>query len=239
MDDQGTRGAAAGVDLSRRTIARPLWLCTTAVIVLGVAREITAYSNGLPGSRFAWKIFWMNGEGNILSWYSSFVLAVAALLLFLQFRRAASAQDRDTIGWLILALGFLFLSIDETAQLHEQLTLLLRGAASDSGHRQFAWVLVGAPLAFVVGLIFIPFLQRLRADTRWRFILAGLVYLAGTLGLEAIGARLADAAGFESIYYGIAMCTEETFEFIGATLFTTAVLRHLVVERATFELRFG
>src|SRR3982751_4790319 len=65
------------------------------------------------------RLVWLDGECNIPSWFSSCLLLVCALLLAL-IAAAQRQRPKAWFGhWLALALIFGFLSLDETAQLHE------------------------------------------------------------------------------------------------------------------------
>ena len=63
----------------------------------------------------------MNTEANIPAWYSSAALLLAAMLLWI-VSAATKQRGGRPIYWRLLSLVFLALSIDEVAELHEQLT---------------------------------------------------------------------------------------------------------------------
>jgi hypothetical protein len=79
------------------------------------------------------------------------------------------------------------MSLDETATLHEKLLHPVRNALHAEGFFYFAWVIPGA--LFVLGFLAVTFgfLRRLAADTRRRFLVAGFIYVSGSLGMEMVG----------------------------------------------------
>ncbi|MDV2991298.1 MAG: hypothetical protein N4J56_000952 [Chroococcidiopsis sp. SAG 2025] len=88
-----------------------------------------------------------------------------------------------------LSVIFLFLAIDEFASLHEKLIEPIHSKLNTSGF-YFAWVIPGAAFTFVCLLIFTRFLGHLPTQTRRLFLLAGSLYVGGTLGMEMIGGTI-------------------------------------------------
>jgi hypothetical protein len=107
------------------------------------------------------------------------MLLMAAALL-----ATIAAAERHITGepvpeWLLLALIFLFLSLDETVQLHELTIAPLRERIEATGLLYFAWIL---PAGICVGLFvvaYLRFLGRLPGRTRRLFLCAGAVSAAG------------------------------------------------------------
>ncbi|MGH7926613.1 MAG: hypothetical protein ACREQV_02305, partial [Candidatus Binatia bacterium] len=65
--------------------------------------------------------FHIRGENNIPAYFSSLLLAGASLLLWIISRIRQAAGGKYSYHWLILSIVFLFLSLDETASIHERL----------------------------------------------------------------------------------------------------------------------
>jgi len=90
-------------------------------------------------------LFETAAEANIISWFSSLLLLIAGALLLLIARVETHSADTYARHWKILAWVFFFLSMDETASLHEELIVPLRNAIGTSGIFYFAWVIVAIP----------------------------------------------------------------------------------------------
>ena len=71
-------------------------------------------------------LFHLNREANIPTLFSTFQLLLASGLLSIIAVARKNQGERDYLYWLGLATGFLFLSIDEGAQIHELLMTALK-----------------------------------------------------------------------------------------------------------------
>lgn len=148
------------------------------------------------------QLFELDEENNLPTWFSSFLLLNCALVLWLQ---SQEQNLNHRFYWMILAAGFLTLSIDEVAGLHET----FHTAIDDN------WTIYGAILVAIVGLAFVPFLLALERTVALWFVLSGGIYLSGALGVEWLS-RDMDAEDFS---YSLAVAAEEGLEMLGAWLF--------------------
>jgi hypothetical protein len=158
------------------------------------------------------------------------------LLLAWTFMRERDLKVPTALGWLVLALGFLYLSLDEMTRIHEELGRLtgsLRTVWPIFTHR---WVIIGLPAVAIVGALFIPFLLRLPRATALRLVVAGAVYVGGALGCELINGAVLKMQG-ASVAYLALVCLEETMEVIGILLAIRAVGLHLGTELGSPALR--
>ena len=141
--------------------------------------------------------------------------------------------------WVFLALTFAYLSLDESAYLHEILIEPLRNRLGTGGLLYFAWVIPGAAAVLIFGLAYLRFLWNLNRRSRFLFVAAGLVFVGGALGFELIGGALAESFGFESIRYTVIMTIEETLEMCGLILFVFALVDYLRRELGFTRLEFS
>ena len=73
-------------------------------------------------------------------------------------------------------------------------------------------VLVAIPLVGAFVLLYVPFLRDLEPRTRNGFLLAGFLYLCGTLGMEMVGGVWADDRSFiDPVYLNVIVPIEEVF----------------------------
>jgi hypothetical protein len=173
-------------------------------------------------------LFYVDDEANAPTWYSSMTLLLAAALLLAIARTVRERRDPDWRHWAALAAVFAALSLDEVAQIHELLIAPLRGRIGvDDGWLYYPWVIPGAIFAIVVAASFARFLLRLTPVTRTLFIVAGAIYVAGTLGVETLTARLDFEYGAADPAYVVAATIEETLEMAGIIIFLHALVRHL------------
>lgn len=156
------------------------------------------------------QLFELDEENNVPTWFSSFLLLNNALVtLFMAQARA----DGLKIQWRLLSAGFLMLAIDEVAGLHESFHTAI----------DFSWVLPASLLVAVIGLSFIPFLIRLEKRLTIWFLVSGLLFVGGALGVEILAQDMDE----DKMSYGFATAIEEGMEMLGAFLFLAVNLKAL------------
>jgi hypothetical protein len=173
------------------------------------------------------RLLWIDEEGNIPAWYSASLLLVSSLLLAAIAAVHRHQRRGHVAHWLILSLVFLFLSLDETAQLHERSIVPLRDAFGATGFLYYAWIVPAAVCVLALGLGYLRFLSRLPARTARLFLLAAGVYLGGAIGIEAISANHASLLGEKDFVYHLIVSAEELFEMTGVVLFIYALLEYM------------
>ena len=72
----------------------------------------------------------------------------------------------------------------------------------------------------VVGLAFVPFLLSLQRRVAVLFMLSGLLYVSGAIGVELLSEDMDE----ESFAYGLATALEEGLEMMGALMFLSVSL---------------
>jgi len=173
------------------------------------------------------KRFDLDHEINVPTWFSSTALSGCAGLLAMICLANKRVGCRYVLHWGLLAVAFLYLSIDETANLHEILIVPLRRRLGAGGLLYFTWVIPGAACVGLFALAYLKFLFHLDKRTRYLFMLSGAVYVGGALGVEMLGGALADWYGLLSLRYLAAMAVEEVLEMVGVALFLYALLGYL------------
>ncbi|MEJ7929445.1 hypothetical protein WG922_05605 [Ramlibacter sp. AN1015] len=185
--------------------------------------------------------FYFDSEGNVPTWFGSALLLAAALVLAVIEAVKRGVRDPYCRHWLLLALLFLALSIDEAASFHEVLIKPMVSIFNLSGFFRFGWVVVGGLFVAAVLAYYLRFLGSLPARTRMLFLLAGGVYVIGVLGMEMVGGYFflegAAATGMSLVPYMVAMTMEETLEMAGVLLFIYALLDYLRSSAPFIELR--
>lgn len=212
----------AVIALSPLAVTR--WLAAAALVVVGLAALmlIARYGFGYRGTTGVGRLFTLDAESNLPTWFSSALLLAAALLLWLLGRQGATEGGQRVRGyWYGLATIFTFLSIDETAQMHESLTERLRAVVPTEGALYYGWVIPAALFVMVVGLVYLRFLRLLPSRTAGLMALAGALYVGGAVGMEMVGAWLDFTGRFRigSLGYTLVTMMEETLEMAGVILF--------------------
>jgi hypothetical protein len=181
----------------------------------------------------------LDGEFNLPSLFSTVLLLCASLLLTLIALIENNDRTPDTSKWVILAMGFLAMGVDETLSIHERLIAPMRNLLG--GHHlgifYFAWVVPGVALVVALGAFFLPFLFRLPRKAAIAFVISAAVYLGGALGVEIIEGWWREGHGHRNLIYQALVGLEEGMEMIGVILFIHALLDYIASHYK--EVRFG
>jgi hypothetical protein len=199
-------------------------------------RQIYLTAYGTETALRSLNLFDLDKEATVPAWYSSMLMWTAAGLIAFQAIVSRRLRLRTTSHWWALAAIFVYLSMDETSQIHERARLLLPPGFNPGGMFTHSWVIVAAPLLAIGGLAFVPFLLRLPQATAWRIALAAFVYVSGAYGLEIVGNYILAIDGFGNAYT-IETLVEEGLELAGLSLFISALVDLLASETAALALR--
>lgn len=233
---------------ARDRLVALLGIAALGLFLLSVGASVM-YLNDLPASRMAISLFGVDEEASIPTWWATVVLWSLGLVT------AAIGLDRATdrrslVAWWALAAGFVFLSADEGAQLHERAGFFVgvTGTLHDA-----RWVFVWLPLAVLAG---IPVLWQLwRASRRLviGLMIGAMVFLSGAVGVEVVNstvrhhyrsetqaaienttprqnvthtmASIEEHADKQNFAYLIGSSVEELFEMLGVVIWFAVVLR--------------
>lgn len=212
--------------LSRRVLIRIL---TGIVIFLIVADGITIILKETTDTTYTERtidMFDMNVENNIPTWYSSISLFICALLLVIISCSKAAQNDGFVLQWRILSVGFLYLSLDESATLHEWMGVMLKGQFTFSGIWHFAWVIPALVVLSVLPFIFYKFLKNLQPVYRKLMVISGAIYISGAVGMEMIGGMITEKSD-SLLIYNIAVLAEESMEMTGVLFFIGTLLKYI------------
>jgi len=171
-------------------------------------------------------LFNFDAEQNIPTLYSSVTLLLSSgLLLLITFQH--KQQTESYFLWLVLAIIFMFLSLDEFATLHENLIRPVRESLNTSGVLYFAWVIPYSALLVLFLAFYFRFLQNLPKKSMVLFLLSGTIYISGAIGFELIGGLRAESHGFNNLVYSLITTTEELLEMLGIALFIYSLLVYI------------
>ncbi len=181
-------------------------------------------------SRFKPVVSWLDldAEQSIPTFYSSATLLFCSLL-FAIVTIAKKKSGEQYIYWLGLALIFLFLSMDEALMVYELLIDKVRSTMGTSGFLYFAWVIPYSIGLIVFLLVYVKFLFNLPSKTRILFIIAGLIYVTGAIGIELIGGRYSELYGYNITYFVITTI-EELLEMTGIVILIYAIMSYIDME---------
>lgn len=190
--------------------------------------------------RFLHYQFNLDRELNVSTWVATLLPVVAAALLGTIAWERRLAADRRYGYWVVLSALFLLLSLDEMCSFHERLSEPVQDYLTGGGGLLTnAWVFVVVPVAVVILAAFVPFLRTLPAVTRWRFIAAGALFVAGAAGVELVSGLMRDRYGFGDARLVAATTLEELLELVGIAYFLRALVLYMAETRVLEHLVLG
>lgn len=213
------------------------WVCAVILAADAFLILVTLLSDlKVPIPREMIQMFDLKLEGNLAVWYSSALLllvGMAALGLAYSPMTRESGSPWPRRFWTAAALAFIFLSADETAQVHEKTATRfvwifgeIPGLTAGFSIPAFFWVVLFMPVMvlFVIGMVMAArtwFAMHHRSRV---LTLAAVACWAGVVIAEVVEDRLRRWSMERSVQGAI----EEGLEIVGATLFLFAFLDYLL-----------
>lgn len=204
------------IEISTRQHRNALVAVGLCIVLCGLVAEVSHALADIHQYDAVLFFFSLSYEQNLPTWYSSMLLACSGLALWQQ----AQVAESYNLHWRAMAFGLFLASIDETAELHEN----LGGLIGTSGLLYFDWIIPATLVMTALAIIYVPFTRHLPAQTRRAFLLAGAIYLGGALVMELPLGYWTEAHGVSNLGYALIDWVEETLEILGASLFLLAVL---------------
>lgn len=235
------QGSMIGLICSPYHVARFLLIISLLLLVGNLVSIYLVNSGKINLSLLNWYTAWyfdFNGEANFPAYFSTIILLFAALLNFLLFLHNRIEKSTDFKYWLVLAIIFTFLSIDENVQFHEHIAQHLTPALPTdlNGFLIWSWVVPYSVFVLAVVIYFLKFILSLPLKTKNLIILSGALFVFGALGLEFFEGYFYKLYGLDHIINKTLYCIEELFEMWGIILFIYALLDYIVLRgvRMTF-----
>ena len=226
--------------LSIKYVFKTLLIIACLLVFASVAGQVMKYIFGRPTVFGLVHLFNVNHEQNIPTLFSvTLLLACGGLLGFIFYLRRRQHAELN-MYWVILSLGFIYMAIDEFSELHEKLSNHITPLIGDhsGGFLQFSWVIPACILVIFLGIFFLKFLLSLPKTTRVGFIIAGIIYLTGLIGIEMPGGYYAELHGVTNLTYSLITTLEESLEMLGLILFIRALLDYLSAHFSEITINF-
>lgn len=219
-------------------VKRLLTVNFLVLLLLGTASEVALHGFGIKWFFGLVPMSNLSYEGNLPTWYASMLLFTCAALLCLIGCIGVRASRPYRWHWLILAVAFLYLSMDELAVIHESLNRPLRDALGLDGLFHFAWVIPFGALVLVFALSYLGFLRHLPPRFALCFALAGAIYVGGALGTELPISLWYEANGGDNLVYGLMNLAQEGLELLGASIFCAGLAAYVAEQIGDVRLSF-
>jgi hypothetical protein len=162
-------------------------------------------------------LFDVDVEDSFPTWYSASSLLFAAGLFLTIATRKRRECERWAAYWCGLGIGFLILSIDEIAGLHETINTVL----------PYSWAIPGLCMAAGVGLVYSEFLYRLPRRTGILMAASACIFLGGAAIIEMASDPHFAAHGPHNLSYNLFNAAEEGLEMLGVVLLVYTLLDYM------------
>lgn len=215
------------ISLSPKRITQFLLFLVFGLTVASLTGQVYKYSRGSENSTELIQKLNVDGEYTIPSIFSSLALLSCAIILAKIAVNQKKIQDKYTRHWIGLSIIFLYLAIDETISLHEQLIPPLRKALNAGGLFYYTWVIPGIIFVLVILLLFWQFLRYLPSNIKNLFWISGSIFVGGAIGMEMISGYYTDLYNSDNITYAALTTLEELLEMLGIVIFIHALLSYL------------
>lgn len=203
-------------ELSIRRLMRLLWTCVAVLVGVHTVLTILHYEV-VEVPWYVRQIFDVDEEDSFPTWYSASALLLTAGVLWVQTQRARRLSHPLRWHWLGLAAGFLFLSVDEIAGMHETLNSIT----------EISWAVPGALVGALVGGAYLMFLLQIERRTAIQFVIGGAVFLGGAVGVELYTEPYLHNDQLNTLAYNLWTAVEEGMEMAGVLIFLQALLRYM------------
>ncbi len=175
--------------------------------------------------------FNLAAENNLPTWFSSFQFFLAGISAFYCLFAIKPSQSNSHWVWGVVGVLMLFLSLDETLEIHETLIDNVMSGPAGENLRVFfgvtqetdslLWTVVFAPALILVGvgLMLFYFFTFKEFPQVFTWSLVALCSLALAAGLELVEAKVFTNANESTMdHYFLLTLIEEVAEFLAATL---------------------
>jgi hypothetical protein len=225
--------ASNEIRITARKTGLILLVIAVVLTIAHVAAMVIWYRDLLPIEEWLYFSFFdLDEEESIGTWYSALILFGAGRLALVQARFVRRGSQGWYSWWLLMAIGFHLLSLDEVAGFHEFVNTMV-----EDTH----WTTYGAAIALVVAVAYLPFLWSLPVRTRWLFIISGSIYIGGAVGIEAATIWHEENDQLNTLAYNLWTAVEEFMEMAGVVLFIYALLGHIAAnpKANSLNIRFS
>ena len=224
---------------SAQRITDCLLALVMTLVMLSLLGQFAKYVLGHTMLKGFVPTFYVDNEPSAPTWYSSAALGLVGVLLALIAAARMQTSDVYRWHWATLSLLFFGLSMDEIAMIHELPIDPLREMFGWGGVLYFGWVVPGAVLVALVAIIYRKFLLSLPRRTQRLFVLAGLIFVGGAIGVEMVSGVQADQHGEENLAYALIVTLEELMEMLGVIVLIRALLEYIEEHIGGLQLHFA
>jgi hypothetical protein len=178
-----------------------------------------------------------SSEANIPTYFSSLILFISAAILYVIYKTEPKGFGKKRY-WQVLMIIFAWLSLDETASIHEQFGKMGKTLHLHSGYLYYSWIIPYILFAIIAFFFFLRFLFKLPYATRILFIISGFIYTGAATCFELFEGNIAKKYGPNTLNDLLLCAAEEFLEMTGVIIFIYALLRYAAATHPNLFLTF-
>ena len=214
------------ISISPRAIIKYLVIGVIFFTVVSTGIQICKY---VFDYRDDWmKLFNLDREMNLPTWYSAFMIGFCSILLRVIATGKKQQDDRYAADWKLLSFIFMLMALDEVVSIHEILIIPeVSEALNLPWFLHSMWVIPGTVFVIWFAKRYWRFSRHLPRQSQQHFVAAAFIYVGGALIMEMIGSYLAEAQGQQYLPYALIATVEEVMEMSGIIMFIYGLLYYL------------
>lgn len=210
-------------------------ILSVGALTLGLLNLLACIPFLFFGRKYPWAPLNLDAEHNLPTVFSIALLAFCSLLVGL-IAWTERGKRPVFLQWMGLSLAFAFVGMDEAIMIHERLEEPMHAMMDIGGFFHFLWVIPYLVLVILFVGLYWRFYFRLPKDTRSFVLLAAILYVGGSIGLEMLNGAWKELHGRTAVYY-LLTTMEELLEMFGVIVFIYAFSNHIDKHLPDFSLR--
>lgn len=230
------------ITINTRLLVRILLISLLVLLLLNIFVLLLAYS-GVYHGPLMYELFHkfnFNGKYNIPSFFNTFLLLIASLILYYIYlvqKKRFFLQRR----WFALAILFLIMAIEENASVHIFLHSLLprQSILMQTGLSVLLWAIPFGILVTVLAIYFKRLVLSLPREIAKGFAISAVIYITGAIVLDLVASVISHLKGSRSLAYTAVSTLEESLEMLGIIVFIHYLFAYIKAEFNTIGISFG
>ncbi len=216
---------------SLRKLPGILLIIFGVLLLLNVAGILVTYITGHTSLLGVLHRINFDRENSLPTYFSVVNLLICAGLLFSIYRIERVKRPFNEKYWLILSIFFLWLSVDESASVHEMAMAPIRGAfdiiSVSVDWLAHPWVIPGVIIVLAAAGYFFRFYMGLSGRYKLLFLVAAVLFIGGSMGMETFNGFFEPETPRFDLLYSLLMTVEESMEMAAVIIFIYALIEYL------------